>query len=197
MTPPHDRTVKETPSATLAARSRGADLEAFRRLMEAHMAYSFRVAYGLLHDRDDADDAVQEAFIRVWKHFDRFREEEKFTTWLYRIVVNVSYDTIRARSRRDRIGGYFDRFFGGADPPGGEDPSAGMDGIEAKEMVVRIAKRLPPKQYLVFHLRDLLDLTVGEAAAAAGMSMNAVKVNLCLARKKVRKGLVQMREKHE
>jgi RNA polymerase sigma-70 factor (ECF subfamily) len=195
MMPREDRNVKDTPSTRMAAPPRAADLEVFRRLMEAHKGYAFRIAGGLLRDRDDADDAVQEAFIRVWKHFDRFREEEKFTTWLYRIVVNVSYDRIRVRSRRLKLAGYFDQIFGRGDPPGGEDPSARMEGLEAKEMVLRIAKRLPPKQYLVFHLRDVVDMTVGETAASAGMSVNSVKVNLCLARKKIRKGLEQLREK--
>jgi RNA polymerase sigma-70 factor, ECF subfamily len=121
----------------------------------------------------------------------------KFTTWLYRIVVNVSFDRIRARSRKERIFGYLDQFFGSGDPPGGDDTAARVETADLKQAVIRLAKRLPPKQYLVFHLRDLLDLTVEEAAENAGMSVNSVKVNLCLARKRIRTGLERMRETRE
>lgn len=182
------------PAGELIARSRNGDLRAFRDLMEAHRAFAFRVAWRLLRDRDDADDAVQEGFIRVWRHLGDFREGMRFTTWLYRIIVNVAYDRIRARERRRMIAGFAGRLVGGgderiADPPGGDDPAAILETRDLADAVLRQARRLPPKQYLVFHLRDVLQLSVEETAASAGMSVNSVKVNLSHARKRIRAGL--------
>ncbi|HLF13749.1 MAG TPA: RNA polymerase sigma factor [Bacteroidota bacterium] len=178
----------------LIIRSLAGDMEAFRTLMETHRDFAFGIAYRLLHDRDDSHDAVQEAFIRVWNNLARFRDEMKFTTWLYRIVVNVSYDRIKSISRRKRVMVYFGSLFDGGDPPAGNDPRIEVESADLRDHAVRIAKRLPPKQYLVFHLRDLLDLSVEETAATAGMSANSVKVNLCNARRKIRVALERLQE---
>ena len=118
----------------------------------------------------------------------------KFTTWLYKIVVNVSYDRIKSAARRNRVMGYFGNLFGGDDPPGGDDPREGVETADLRDHALRIAKRLPPKQYLVFHLRDILDLSVEETATTAGMSVNSVKVNLCHARRKIRAALERLQE---
>ena len=81
-------------------RSRRGEREAFRVLVEHHQSYAFALAFRLVCDEDAAKDIVQESFIRVWKHLSEYRPTVKFTTWLYRIVVNLSYDRLKTDRRR-------------------------------------------------------------------------------------------------
>ncbi|MDZ7722543.1 MAG: sigma-70 family RNA polymerase sigma factor [candidate division KSB1 bacterium] len=71
------------------------DSIAFQSLVEAHQMFAFRVAFRLLCHEENAHDVVQEAFIRVWKHLEKFNNRKKFSTWLYKIIVNLCYDQMR------------------------------------------------------------------------------------------------------
>ncbi len=189
---PQEDTRQDRETRVLIARSVAGELGAFRSLMEGHQDFAFGIAIRLLHDRDDSEDAVQESFIRVWNNLARFRDDVKFTTWLYRIVVNVAYDRIKSMKRRGRVMGYLAGLFEGDDPPDAGDPAGDIETADLHEHAIRIAKGLPPKQYIVFHLRDVLDLTIEETAGAAGMTPNSVKVNLCHARKTIRAALERL-----
>ena len=102
MQKPSESDQEENPAAELISRSRRGDLSAFRLLMESQQRYAYAVAYRLLHDTENAKDVVQEAFIRVWNNLDKYRQEVKFTTWLYKIVINLCYDKMKMESRRKR-----------------------------------------------------------------------------------------------
>ena len=80
---------------TIIERSRGGDGEAFRLLVKAHQGYAYALAFRLVCDDEAAKDVVQESFIRIWKHLPEYRPTVKFTTWMYRIVVNLSYDRLK------------------------------------------------------------------------------------------------------
>ena len=84
-------------------RSREGDLSAFQQLVEHYQHYAYILAFRLLGDDEDAKDAVQEAFIRVWKHIKNFNLSSKFTTWFYRIVTNLCLDRIKAQKRKNRF----------------------------------------------------------------------------------------------
>lgn len=83
--------------------ARNGDARAFRTLVEAHQARLFAVAYGMLRDRDDAMDAVQDAFIKAHKKLAEFEGSAAFSTWLYRICVNLCIDKKRAETRRRKV----------------------------------------------------------------------------------------------
>lgn len=83
--------------------ARGGDTRAFRTLVEAHQSRLFAVAYGMLRDRDDAMDAVQDAFIKAHKKLGEFEGNAAFSTWLYRICVNLCIDKKRADARRRKV----------------------------------------------------------------------------------------------
>ena len=170
----------------LIARSVGGDRAAFRRLVELHERYAAAVATRLLRDEEDARDVVQEAFIRVWKHLDRYRPEIKFTTWLYKIVVNLCYDTMKAQTRKTAA-------FGTEGSDDGSGDVADMINLERQieqadicERVLAEAQKLPPLERLIFHLRDIENCSVEETAGIAGVSVASVKTNLCYARKRLR-----------
>jgi RNA polymerase sigma-70 factor (ECF subfamily) len=87
----------------LARLARGGDLDAYEMLLRRYQADAQRVAFFTLRQREEAEDAVQEAFVRAWDRLDRFDVERPFRPWLLKIVTNEARDRSRARSRRDRL----------------------------------------------------------------------------------------------
>jgi RNA polymerase sigma-70 factor (ECF subfamily) len=89
--------------AELVDKARQGDARAFRQLVEQHQSRLFSVAYGMLRDRDDAMDVVQDAFIKAHKKLGEFEGNAAFSTWLYRICVNLCIDKKRADARRKKV----------------------------------------------------------------------------------------------
>src|SRR5947208_13209612 len=92
----------EMTDAGTVSRAKAGDGEAFRLLVERHSQPLFRVAYRMTGNEHDADDVVQETFLRAYRQLDNFEERANFSTWLHRIAVNCSLDLLRARGRHDR-----------------------------------------------------------------------------------------------
>src|SRR5438270_4904769 len=90
----------ELTDATFVARARSGDTDAFRVLVERHSRTLFRMAFRMTGNETDAEDAVQESFLRAYKQLGKFDERAAFGTWLYRIAMNCSLDMVRARKRR-------------------------------------------------------------------------------------------------
>jgi len=170
-------------------RSQNGDSIAFGTLVSRYQSYAFGLALRLLHDEHDAEDVVQDAFIRVWNHIGEFKPENRFTTWLYAIVSNLCMDRLRRGTRWRKL---LARESEGLDPEGVPDVERPEE-IHANRELVRIIKQLvlhlSPKQRLVFVLRDLEDCSVQETSAISGMSEGAVKSNLCHARRHIREML--------
>src|SRR5829696_171999 len=87
-------------AAATLARARQGDGEAFRLLVDAHARMAFALAFRLTGDERDAEDVVQESFIRAYRRLGRFESRSNFGTWLHRIVVNCAMDTSGACTRR-------------------------------------------------------------------------------------------------
>jgi RNA polymerase sigma-70 factor, ECF subfamily len=86
--------------ATFVTKARSGDADAFRVLVERHSRALFRVAFRMTGNQQDAEDVVQESFLRAFKQLAKFDERASFGTWLYRIAANCSLDMMRARKRR-------------------------------------------------------------------------------------------------
>jgi RNA polymerase sigma-70 factor (ECF subfamily) len=92
-------TASEAPA--ILARARQGDSDAFRALVEKHSRSAFRLAFRMTGNEQDAEDVVQESFLRAYRHLGRFEARADFGTWLYRIVANCSVDTTKgARSTK-------------------------------------------------------------------------------------------------
>src|SRR5207244_13614471 len=89
-----------TEVAAVHARARQGDSEAFRSLVERHSRRAFQLAYRMTGNAQDAEDVVQESFIRAYRQLGRFEARAHFSTWLHRIVANCSVDLIRSRRAR-------------------------------------------------------------------------------------------------
>ena len=149
------------------------------------MAYRF--AMNVIHEDQEAEDVVQEAFIRVWKNLDRIDPEKKLTTLLYTIIGNLCIDRLRARKRMLRIAS------ASSDDVEQVRESTMVEDIQSQKefasIVRQLSHELPPKQMLVFTLRDIEDLPVEEVAQISGLSKDGVKANLYYARTSIRKSL--------
>jgi RNA polymerase sigma-70 factor, ECF subfamily len=178
----------------LVERSLNGDLSAFRLLMESQQRYAYAVAFPLLRDEENTKDVVQEAFIRVWNNLGAYRGSVKFTTWLYKIVINLCYDRMKMDSRRKNISGYIGDLLGRNDFSPGKSLLEEIERNDLCKHVLSEAKKLPPKEQLVFHLRDVQDFSIEEIAEMAGISVASVKTNLCYARKKIRVAVSRMQE---
>ena len=175
------------PESDIIRRCRNKDERAFKILVEMYLGYAYNLAFRLVTHEEDARDIVQEAFIRVWKHIKNYNSGILFTTWLYKIVINLSYDHLKAKKRKNHIE------LSKADEKSilvSGNPDTGR--MENKDLIRKIrsfSKELTIKQRMVFILRDLQDLSVKEVSQILNISEGAVKTNLYLARLYIREKL--------
>ncbi len=156
------------------------DEEAFRRLVERHQGRVYSQALRTLGRAAEAEDAVQEAFVRVWRGLPRLDPDKPFAAWLYQVTANVCLDRLKSPDRKRA-----------SHPPSAwedrlrsdDDPARQAEDRDLVRWLERFLPGLPPKQRTVFVLRDVQDMSVEETAEALGMSRRAVISNLCLGRK--------------
>ena len=170
------------------------DASAFEKLVRKYDRKLLRIAQSVTHNREEAEDAVQEAFLKVYKRLDQFQENAKFSTWLIRIVVNEALMKLRKKrtAREDSLDGDFqsDRdilptHVADWSPNPQEQYSAG----EFREILIKSLLRLQPTLRIVFVLRDMEELSINETCEAPGLSAVAVKARLFRARLQLRQAL--------
>jgi len=164
--------------------------ERFSGLVEMHQRRASRIAYQYLRDAADADEAVQDAFVKVFSHISAYREAWPFEVWFTRILINGCLDRRKARSRRDRwiVGGEItsaDEAAASAAGPA-SDPE---HRLLARERCARIAAaidRLDGRQRTVFMLCHYGDCTAREVSVMTGLNESTVRVHLFRAARKLR-----------
>ena len=156
--------------AALVRRVLAGDAETFGVLVDRHHARCLRLAAHLLGDPADAEDAVQEALLRAYRHLGRYREQERFGAWLTRIVVNQCR-TERARARRPLPPGV-----DWADAARAADHPA--DARARREALAHALGRLPDEQREAVVLRYAGELSYAEMAAATGATAAALKMRV-------------------
>lgn len=165
----------DLPDELLAGRAQRGDRTAFEALVVRYLGPARAFCAKLLRDPVLAEDACQEAFVKAWKGLAGFRGEAKFRTWLWRILVNASHDLRKPRPQE--LG---DREF---------EAVAERD-VAAEEAVAKAVGQLPERQREVLLMKVELDLSPGEIAESLGISYDAVKASLSLARKKLKELLL-------
>jgi RNA polymerase sigma-70 factor, ECF subfamily len=173
----------------LIHRSRENDLEAFRALVEGHQSFVFSVAFRLLCNEDNAKDVAQETFIRVWKHLFSFKEEMKFTTWLYKIATNLCYDQLKSENRRNHHEVCAIEDSALFNIASDENLEKTLINSELAKTIRFLTNQLTPKQKLVFTLRELEGLEIDEIKVITGLSPEKIKSNLYCARQNIREKL--------
>jgi RNA polymerase sigma factor (sigma-70 family) len=168
----------------LLDRARKGDAGAYGALVEMHQEIAFRIAYTVLGDAAEAEDAVQEAFVKAYRALGRFRRGSPFRPWLLRIVGNEARNRARARGRRERLArlAVAQDVSGGAAPP----PEAEVLESERREELFAALARLGPDERLAVVGRFFLGLTDREAASALGVRRGAVKMRVFRALERLR-----------
>ncbi len=154
------------------------DREFGQRLAECS-TLAFRIALGVLHNCEDAEDVAQEAFLRAYRNFHRLRDRERFRAWLARITFRLAIDRWRSAGRRER------RELAAADPgpePSAEDITASR---EIQRYIGRAMDKLPEKFRVTLVLATIEGYNLREVAAMLGLPEGTVKSRLHLARKQL------------
>jgi RNA polymerase sigma-70 factor, ECF subfamily len=176
---------------TAVSRAREGDSEAFRLLVERHSRPIFKVAYRMTGNEHDADDVVQETFLRAYRQISRFEERANFGTWLHRIAINCSLDLLRARGRHDKHHiheseeGEMSRTIETTDP----QPDRLLLSAELQKHVLAALERLSGNERTAFVLRHFEGMPVEEIGKTLGIQVNATKNTIFRAVRKLRESL--------
>ena len=182
------------PDVALVERARGGDAAAFETLVRQYDRPIFRVANHITQNREDAEDIVQDVFLKAYRKLDQFQGNSKFSTWLTRIAVNESLMRLRKRKTSRTVSmdqdvqteeGSIPRDF--AD--WGLDPEQQYNQSELGDILQKTIAGLSPGFRTVFTLRDIEHLSTEETANALGLSVPAVKSRLLRARLQLRERL--------
>lgn len=171
----------DDPLAPLVERCRHGDMEAFERVVAETQSGVYNVAYSVLGNREEAQDATQEIYVRVWRALPSFRGEARFTTWLYRIAVNSALN--RRRKLKGPLSnveddGVLDRLESPV-----ADPADATIERERNRALWAAVMRLPAKYRVVINLFYRQQLTYDEMAAVLAMPLGTIKAQLNRARR--------------
>ncbi len=175
------------------SKARSGDTDAFRVLVERHSRSLFRLAFRMTGNQQDAEDVVQESFLRAYKQLAKFDDRASFGTWLYRIAANCSLDLVRSRKRRNEH----------LAPPAEsetEDPVVSLPSTapgpermalstEVRERVAEAMRELSPTERTAFVLRHFEGMCMEEVSRVLECQPGAAKHSVFRAVQKLRRAL--------
>jgi RNA polymerase sigma-70 factor (ECF subfamily) len=186
-------TIVRPDEGALVQAAKGGDLAAFEELVSRYEGRIFRLAMNITQNREDAQDATQDAFLKSYQHLDRFHGESRFYTWLVRIAVNEAL--MRLRKRRPNVVSLDEPIESEEDliphdvQDWGPTPEQRFERTEMNSILNEAIGKLEPIFRTVFLLRDVEQSSTEETAELLGISVPAVKSRLLRARLKLREYL--------
>jgi RNA polymerase sigma-70 factor, ECF subfamily len=188
--------VEQTDELALVDRSRAGDASAFNELVERYERKIYRLAKHITQNDEDAEDVLQESFMKAYTHLDSFQGDSKFYTWLVRIAVNEALMKLRKR-KSDRTVSLDEPQDTGEDLVAREiavwddDPEKKYSREELADILDKAVQSLKPSFRTVFVLRDIEELSTEDTAETLGISIPAVKSRLLRARLQLRERLTR------
>jgi RNA polymerase sigma-70 factor (ECF subfamily) len=195
-------TAASAPSdADVIERAKRGDHEAFRVLVERYQGRAYGLALRVLRDEEQARDAVQDAFLKVYGSLGKFQGRSGFYTWFYRLVMNVCLDM----KRRDRSGRHVEweeeravEIAQGAEAlapdaadPGRGGPESALERAQLRDVLSRAIQALPDSARRTLELREIDGLSYAEIAKALGVPKGTVMSRLFYARRRVQAALIE------
>lgn len=156
---------------TLPLRAKAGDRQAFAQLVDALYPRSLRFALHMVGNREDAEEAVQDTFVRVYHSLGRFRDDARFEPWLFRILANRCRSLIVKRSRHSAMIQY-------GEVPDRAQAVTNEDDRDWTEEVYRILATLPTEQREAFLLRHVEDMAYEDIAAVTGVGLSALRMRV-------------------
>lgn len=179
--------------ARLAKLALKGDQRAFAELVELYQDKLFHMAYRMLNNRQEAEDIVQDTFLRVYKNLDKYDENLKFSTWIYRIATNLCIDRLRKRkpsysldaesSEHEGLDGY------SMIPSDNRTPESEVLLTETQRIVHQAIETLPPKYKTIMMLRYIQDMSLQEIGDVLDMPVTTIKTRVHRGRDFLRKKL--------
>jgi RNA polymerase sigma-70 factor, ECF subfamily len=173
--------------------SKNGDVAAFEQLVKRYDRKLLRIAQSVTHNREDSQDAVQEAFLKAYQHLAAFREDSQFSTWLIRITVNQSLMKVRKQRAIKEVS--LDEDFQADEDilpvevaDWAPNPEQLYGTSELRDILIRVLRELSPILRTVFVLRDIEGLSIDQTAQVLNVSHTAVKARLW-------RGRLQLRER--
>lgn len=177
----------------LAKLARKGDQRAFAEIVELYKDKIFHLAYRMLNNRHEAEDIVQETFLRVYKNLDRYDENQKFSTWIYRIGTNLCIDRLRKRkpsysldadmNDQEGMDGY------SMIPSDDRTPESEMLLSETQRIIHQAIETLPAKYKTIMILRYIQDMSLQEISEVLTLPVTTIKTRVHRGREFLRKKL--------
>ena len=185
----------ELTDLAFVAKARLGDADAFRALVERHSRPLFRLAFRMTGNQHDAEDVVQESFLRAYRQLGKFDERASFGTWLYRIATNCSLDVMRSRKRRAKQEAGPEAAVSEMEDPvlslpsGDPTPDRVAMSGEVRERVAEAMNQLSASERTAFVLRHFEGMRMEDISRVLGCQIGAAKHSVFRAVQKLRRAL--------
>lgn len=182
--------VSDDPDFEIVARVKNGDTDAFEELVRKHGRRVYRSLIGILGNAEEAEDALQDAFLKAFQHLPNFEGRSRFSTWLVRIAINTGLQRLRSRKEFDSLDEDSEEFRPRNIQAWTDNPEDYYSREELRRLVEKEVMKLPLKYRVALMLRDLEELSTEEAAAALGLSVPGLKARVLRGRLMLRESMV-------
>lgn len=180
----------DDPDAESVARVQAGETDAFEELVRRHGRRVYRSLVGILGSADEAEDAMQDVFMKAFQHIGDFERRSRFSTWLVRIAINTGIQRVRGRKELDSLEDEDGEFRPRNIQAWQDDPEQCCSKEEMRRLVEKEIMKLPVKYRVVLMLRDVEELSTADAANTLGLGVPALKARLVRGRLMLRESLV-------
>lgn len=182
--------VSDDPDFEIVERVRNGETDVFEELVRKHGRRVYRSLLGILGSAEEAEDALQDAFLKAFQHLPNFEARSRFSTWLVRIAINTGLQRLRSRKEVDSLDEENEEFRPRNIQAWMDTPEEFYSREELRRLVEKEVMKLPLKYRVALMLRDLEELSTEEAAAALGLSIPGLKARILRGRLMLREAMV-------
>lgn len=180
---------KDTPEAELVRRCQDGDEAAFRQIVERHQSKVYSIIYGILRNRNDAEDIAQQVFAKIYFSIKGFDFRSSLITWVYKITVNECYDYLRKQKVRKLV---YESDLAEDDARTMENSPVAVEKrpaidkrMERRDYLMKLLSKVSEEERSLLIHKEVEGLTVEELAEMTGLNENTIKVKLFRARQKL------------
>lgn len=182
--------VSDDPDFEIVARVKNGETDAFEELVRKHGRKVYRSLVSILGSAEEAEDALQDAFLKAFQHLPNFEARSRFSTWLVRIAINTGLQRLRGRKDFDSLDEESEEFRPKNIQAWTDSPEEFYSREELRRLVEKEVMKLPLKYRVALMLRDLEELSTEEAAATLGLSVPGLKARVLRGRLMLRESMV-------